>query len=175
MIGSILDRVTIRDVLPMAGCEEPNRGGYVRCVFHDDATASLHLVGPKDRETGFRCFGCEANGGVFDFLVQANVASDHAHAAQILQERFGGDLQPRTVAQYVYVNADGSPVGRVDRVEPGRDGRSKSFIQYRYEGGRFVSGLGGGFLPLYHADAVAKTAAAHGRAFVDEGEEKATP
>jgi len=61
-------------------------------------------------------------------------------------------------ASFVYCDADGRPVARVDRAEPGRDGKSKAFFPYLSEGDGFAkkSGLKGTELPLYHLDEVCR-------------------
>ena len=45
----------------------PNRGGFVRCPFHADKTASLKLY-PSDK--GWYCFGCNKGGSVIDFAME---------------------------------------------------------------------------------------------------------
>ena len=83
---SVVHRATMRVALHLAGVPEPNRAGFTKCVFHDDANPSLHIVGPTGSETGFRCFACGAKGGILDFLVATKTANDAAHAARILEE-----------------------------------------------------------------------------------------
>ena len=78
-----------------------------------------------------------------------------------------------TVAEYTYLDKDGNVCGKVERVEPGRDGRLKEFFPYRFDGSQFVRGLNGKPLPLYHADEVAQAIADGLTIFVVEGEGKA--
>lgn len=42
---------------------QPNRSGFIRCPFHQDPGPSLKVY-DKD----FHCFGCGANGDIFDFV-----------------------------------------------------------------------------------------------------------
>lgn len=54
---------SMRDVLARYGLS-PNRAGFISCPFHDgDRQASMKIYG-KD----YNCFGCGANGDVFDFI-----------------------------------------------------------------------------------------------------------
>lgn len=50
--------------------------------------------------------------------------------------------RPQVVATYVYEDADGTELYRRDRREPGKDGKSKDFRQYRIVGGSRVWKLG---------------------------------
>lgn len=45
----------------------PDRGGFIRCPFHAEKTASLKLY---DDDGGFCCFGCGAKGSVIDFTMR---------------------------------------------------------------------------------------------------------
>lgn len=49
--------------------------------------------------------------------------------------------RPQVVATYIYEDADGKEVYRRDRREPGKDGKSKDFMQYRLVNGRKEYGL----------------------------------
>jgi hypothetical protein len=81
--NSIVNGVSIEDVLRLAGYEQPNRRGFVICPLHAERTASFHIVGDG---RGFRCFGCNAKGGVLDLVVALGVAGDYAGAARWLEE-----------------------------------------------------------------------------------------
>jgi putative DNA primase/helicase len=176
MNHSILDRATMLDALRVAGVVPPNGSGFTLCPFHADDKPSLHLVGQKGRETGYRCFGCGAAGGIFDFLVETQIAIDHAHAAQILEERMGDvRAQVRVVDSFLYDDGAENTVARVDRIEPGRSGRDKDFLPYLAIGGGFAEkpGLNGTRLPLYHRGEVLQAAGNGGTIFLVEGEGKA--
>ena len=78
-----------------------------------------------------------------------------------------------STTRFVYPKRDGVIAGCVDRIEPGRNGRSKDFVQYRREEGRYILGLNGATLPLYRdPDVCRATERGHAIAFV-EGEKKA--
>jgi hypothetical protein len=176
MNGSIIDRVTMHDVLRIASLPAADKRGFTGCPFHADETPSLHLVGPTGREKGYKCFACGESGGILDFLVKTKIATDPAHAARILEEQLGEAApKPRVVASYVYDNGDEQPVARIDRIEPGRNGRDKDFLPYLAAGDGFAEkpGLNGTKLPLYRRTELLKTAGEGGTVFLVEGEGKA--
>jgi len=80
------------------------------------------------------------------------------------------------VASFFYVSANGSPPARIDRIEPGFDGASKSFLPYLWNlsEGRYNDkpGLNGTKLPLYHLDEVRAAVEANQIIFFVEGEGK---
>lgn len=86
--GSVVDRLSCRDVLHALGFPAPRIGHLMRCPLpgHDDSSPSFKLVGVG--ETGFRCFGCNAHGGCLDLPVALGVARDRAEAARLLEDRF---------------------------------------------------------------------------------------
>ena len=59
---------------------EPNRGGFVRCPFHEDHTPSLRLY-----EDHYYCFGCHAHGDVVDLYARMGRLRP-IEAARILAE-----------------------------------------------------------------------------------------
>lgn len=81
--GSVIDRVTISDVLRLSGFAEPDRHGFISCPLHSERSASFHVVGDGK---GFRCFGCNARGGILDLCVALGVAADRSTAARWLEE-----------------------------------------------------------------------------------------
>ena len=78
-----------------------------------------------------------------------------------------------TVAEYEYIDKNGTVCGKVERVEPGREGRRKEFFPHHFDGSKFVLGLNGKQFPLYHADEVAQAIADGQTIFFVEGEGKA--
>lgn len=59
----IKQQYTMRDIAARYGLV-PNRAGFIRCPFHEgDRKASLKLY-----EHDFHCFGCGANGDIFEFV-----------------------------------------------------------------------------------------------------------
>lgn len=61
----IKQAVGMRDVLARYGLQA-NRAGFIKCPFHlGDREASLKVY-----ERDFNCFGCGANGDIFDFVMR---------------------------------------------------------------------------------------------------------
>ena len=58
------------------------RGGMACCIFHNDKTPSMKV------DNRFHCFGCGADGGVIDFVMQL-YGLDSKEAAQKLAYDFG--------------------------------------------------------------------------------------
>lgn len=54
---------TMRDILQRYGLPQPDRGGFIRCPFHKEKTASMKIY-----ERDFHCFGCGIHGDVFTFV-----------------------------------------------------------------------------------------------------------
>ena len=61
----IKDTVSMEDVIGLYG--NKTRGGFMRCPFHADDTASLKIY-PGRR--GWSCFGCHRGGSVIDFVME---------------------------------------------------------------------------------------------------------
>jgi DNA primase len=84
-----------------------------------------------------------------------------------------GDVS--VVASFPYAKADGTPFGRADRIEPGRDGARKEFLPYRSDGnGGYLDkpGLNGEKFPLYNAPGVRHAIEAQASVVFVEGEGK---
>ncbi|MBV9681978.1 MAG: DNA primase [Solirubrobacterales bacterium] len=60
-----------------------------RCPFHDERTPSF---GVNPIEKVYHCFGCQASGDVFTFVMETE-GLDFAGALQMLADRFGVELQ----------------------------------------------------------------------------------
>ncbi|MGG7567883.1 CHC2 zinc finger domain-containing protein [Rhodovulum sp. DZ06] len=64
----------------------PRRGDWwAPCPFHDERSASFHI---DERKGLFKCFGCDAGGDLFAFVMQRD-GVDFATAARALAERGG--------------------------------------------------------------------------------------
>jgi hypothetical protein len=74
---SVVDRVTIADVLRLGGFEQPDRHGFLICPLHAERSGSFHVLGDG---TGYRCFG------LLDLAVALGIAADRASAARWLEE-----------------------------------------------------------------------------------------
>ena len=79
---SIVERVTVADVLRLAGLPAPTARGVMRCPSHDDEHPSAR-VQPSGR--GWRCHACGAHGGVLDLVVALGRAHDRRHAAKWIE------------------------------------------------------------------------------------------
>lgn len=77
------------------------------------------------------------------------------------------------IATYEYRDKGGALVGKVERIEPGRNGRAKDFLAYHFDAGAFKIGLNGKTLPLYRADELARAIADKQTVIFVEGEAKA--
>ncbi|MBV9805623.1 MAG: DNA primase [Solirubrobacterales bacterium] len=90
-------RDRVRDAVDMLAVvsqhTELRRAGaseYVgRCPFHDERTPSF---GVNPIEKVYHCFGCQASGDVFTFVMETE-GLDFAGALQMLADRFGVELQ----------------------------------------------------------------------------------
>lgn len=81
---SIIDALTIADVLRLAGRPLPDRRGMIACPAHEDEQPSAH-VQPSGR--GVRCFGCGWHAGLLDFAVALGLGHDRRSAARELEGR----------------------------------------------------------------------------------------
>lgn len=126
-----------------------------KCPAHDDRMNSLSVTVADDGKVLVHCHaGCETRDVVTALgCTMADLCIPKATPAP-----------QRLVCSYTYHNADGVPVGRVNRYHP------KTFKQCRYEDGRFVFGLNGGVLPLYNLPAVRKAKAEGCPLYMVEGE-----
>jgi replicative DNA helicase len=130
-----------------------SRGGNAdelvgKCPFHDDSTPSFTVTKSKGL---FKCFGCDAAGDVFEFVMRRDGLS-FPEALKMLSERAGlpvpsrKPLQGKVVAEYLYLDEHGEVLYRVQRVEPGRNGAKKEFRQSRPHpmDGEWVWSINGG-------------------------------
>ncbi len=78
---SVVDRVTVRDILRCVGVQLPSDPRRLaRCPLHDDSTPSFRAF-----ERGWTCFGCGRRGGLVDLVVALGKAHDRASAARWLE------------------------------------------------------------------------------------------
>lgn len=106
-----------------------------QCPFHADDTPSLFVNDEKDGGV-FRCHGCGVGGDVLQWL-QKREAITFKEALEKLSALSGLPLvaQERTkVAEYVYRDAKGEELYSIERYEPGKEGRSKDFVQRLADG-----------------------------------------
>lgn len=112
-----------------------------KCPFHQDDTPSF-TVNP-DKGVYF-CHGCGAKGDIFSFVQQIEGVSFTDAVDQLasgLPEP--PPAEPRVVATYNYTDESDSILYQVQRWEPGRNGKRKSFTQRCPDGhGGWVNRLG---------------------------------
>lgn len=81
--GSVVDRVTLDDVVRLGFFEPLRRKGASLCPLHAERTPSFHVS--RDRRL-FHCFGCGRSGGVLDLVVALGVAPTRVVAARWLED-----------------------------------------------------------------------------------------
>ena len=106
------------------------------CPFHKDTHPSLSV---NHRETGlYQCFACGAKGDVFNFYMQIK-GGDFPTAIQEIGEMAGiadSGIKSKVVATFKYTDEAGNLLYIKERLEPGRNGRSKEFVFKHMEGDR---------------------------------------
>lgn len=111
--------------------------------FHEDKTPSLDIKhnGRDGLLMLCRVCGKEATPDIVAALglTMADLFDD---PKQKVERPTGRPSRPKVVDTYVYENSDGQEAYRRDRREPGKDGKSKDFVQYRIVDGTKVWGLG---------------------------------
>ena len=63
----IKDLVSVQDVCRLYGFKI-DRKGFMRCIFHNEKTASMKVY---NGNKGYYCFGCGVGGDVIDFMQKA--------------------------------------------------------------------------------------------------------
>jgi predicted P-loop ATPase len=142
------------------------REWFCLCPAHDDHDPSLSLRDERGKVLVNCRAGCEQH-AVIDAL-----------KARGLWQANGKDPRPNALnitAQYDYVDAAGQRRYQVVRIEPGKGGRSKDFLQRRLVGADWVWNLNGIDRIPYHLDEVARaraaaTAGTPWRVWIPEGE-----
>ncbi len=160
------------------------------CPFHSESTPSFTIYADEKR---WHCFGCQKTGDVLDFVQEARGLRALQDAAEYLCgseppkiEHFtcSTSAPPATahnvhlapgqsiVATFDYVDADGVLLHRKHRIEPGDEGRTKTF---RFDrpgpNGSWIKGQGDERVPYRLPDLVS---APHSMPiFMAEGEAKA--
>lgn len=161
------------------------------CPFHEDRTPSFTIF---DSDKRFHCFGCQKSGDVLDFVQEARGLHSLEDAARYLcggdpprQERFAPTRpashpasshavflreDQRIVATFEYFSAEGELVYRNHRIEPGDDGRNKTFRADRPDGnGGWTASKGEQAVPYRLVDLLAADSTVP--LYMAEGEAKA--
>ncbi|MFH1023795.1 MAG: CHC2 zinc finger domain-containing protein [Planctomycetota bacterium] len=127
-----------------------------RCPFHDDKSPSFSV----NLETGLWCCHAESGcggGDVFSFYQRAkNVDFPTAVREIAASQGIAADSPaPRVVATYAYHDTEGRVLHMKERLEPGKNGRSKSFRFRHSDGGKIVWKRGGNPVPYNLPELVA--------------------
>lgn len=161
------------------------------CPFHEDRTPSFTIF---DSDKRFHCFGCQKSGDVLDFVQEARGLHSLEDAARYLcggdpprQDRFAPTRpashpasshavflreDQRIVATFEYFSAEGELVYRNHRIEPGDDGRNKTFRADRPDGnGGWTASKGEQAVPYRLVDLLAADSTLP--LYMAEGEAKA--
>lgn len=147
-IDEIKARVRLSDVVRESGIELVAEGRRLlgRCPFHEDDTPSLDVDDSKHGGVYLcRSGNCGAKGDIVSWLreregltfgeavsrlaARAGVAQDDAPSSTKALER-----ARRKVATYEYTDGDGELLYTIERWEPGKNGRSKDFVQRLADG-----------------------------------------
>lgn len=111
------------------------------CPFHDDTKPSLSV----NIESGlFRCFACDIKGDIFTFYQQYKDV-DFPTALKEIAEMTGAtesDVKLKVVATFKYHDSEGRLLYIKERLEPGRNGRSKEFVFKHLVNGKWMLGRG---------------------------------
>lgn len=101
---------------------------------HDDRTPSMSVTQGRDGVI-FYCHVC-GDEAKPDILAALGLKE-----SDLFDQPLDRPDRPQVVATYIYENPDGTERYRRDRREPGKDGKSKDFLQYRMINGNKVYGL----------------------------------
>lgn len=86
-LDALLRVATIADVLRLANVEPPRRErGAICCPLHAEHTPSFQI---QASGRGYRCFGCDAHGGIIELAVALQIAPNKARVVDLLCERLG--------------------------------------------------------------------------------------
>jgi len=122
-----------------------------------DSHPSLN-INPK--KNVWACFPCGASGTAWKlaaFLAGVDAGDKAAIKAWLkdkgllngAKRKAKADGRGLCVATYLYTDAQGNPLARKLRFEPGGNGKKKDFAWERWEGGKWALGLGAVRTPLY--------------------------
>jgi len=130
-----------------------------RCPNHDDKHPSLSL---NPQKNVWMCGPCGKSGTAWQlaaFIARVDAGDKGAVKAWLkdkgllsgTKRKAKSDGRGPVVATFVHEDADGRPVCRKHRHEPGERGKEKSYSWERWENGKWVEGLGEPKLvpPLY--------------------------
>lgn len=118
-----------------------NGQGKGCCPFHPDENPSFSV----NIKTGlFHCFSCDAEGDIFSFYMRYTDC-DFQTALQEIGAIVGvadTNVKSKVVATFKYTDEAGNLLYIKERLEPGRNGRSKEFIFKHLVNGKWMLGRG---------------------------------
>ena len=159
--------MTIQDYLTrLEGVPQTASGFSARCPAHSDHNASLSVAAGEDGRILVHCHaGCSTEDIVAAMgLTMGDLFPDEQRPSSPSPAR-GGAARGQIVARYPYYSKDGAPLIQVVRFEP------KSFMRQRPDGnGGWINGGTGDVVALYKWPELARACAAHGKAYLVEGE-----
>jgi putative DNA primase/helicase len=136
------------------------------CQFHDDHNPSMSI----NIKTGlYHCHVCGAGGDIFNFYMRVKDV-DFSTALREIGKIAGvveSDTKPKVVATFKYADEKGNLLYIKERVEPGRNGKSKEFFFKYLNDGKWVFGRNGDPV-LYRLPEIIKSK----YCFIVEGEGK---
>ncbi|MET7944241.1 AAA family ATPase [Streptomyces sp. NPDC005302] len=157
-------RTRVTDALNNRGCR--GRGNSWQCPAHEDRTPSLS-IGNRNDGNGI-VLSCHTGCDIDDIVAALGLTLGDLFDEPLPKP----DPNPtrRKVADYPYVDEQGELLLRVERWEPGKNGKKKDFLQRTPDGGYKTKGVR---RVLYRLPEVVATAQAGGIVLVCEGEKDA--
>lgn len=156
--------MTADEIAERLGARRNGSGWTALCPAHPDKNPSLSISEGNHGGVLLLCrAGCDTS---------AVVAAGGMTFADLAPPETAKP-KPRVVARYTYTDENGTPIRQVERWEPGRDGKAKSFSQSRYEGGEWVPGVKGVRNVLYRLPEVIAAVTEGVTVLVCEGEKDA--
>lgn len=142
------------------------RNGQARCPAHDDRNPSLSVDVASDGRVLLKCHAnCDT---------ESVVAAVGLTMADLFDEARRPDHdRPQVVARYPYVDESGTVLFHVERIEPGYDGKRKSFVQRPANGRKGPGSMKGVRTVLFRLPDVIEAVAAGQTVYVVEGEKDA--
>src|SRR5262249_26091091 len=89
--GELLRRIAAAQV----ALKRSSKGWCGRCPFHDDSSPSFNVYDGG----GFHCYGCGADGSIFDFVMKRD-GVDFAAALRIVADAAGVGYRPKQRQQH---------------------------------------------------------------------------
>jgi hypothetical protein len=147
---SIIEQTPLDGYLRAAGtvCEPRNGKLMVSCPLHEDKSPSMSVDVAKGL---WKCFSCNQGGTVIDLHMRlTGLSCKDAMFALAERAHIALDDKPHKADTYIYRDAYGKDVMRVDRIEAGK---KKKFRQYIVDAeGKERNGLEGVARSLYRLE-----------------------